>query len=273
MRGDDFLDKMELVDPAFVEAADRTPSAHKRSAMRWGVLAACICFVIATTTALAVSSLRIKVIDFFTSHTESDPDYSESGFTLSIDIEKIPVEALKGKIREVPAYIEEQFDSYEPYSNWYPGHWQKKFESRDAAYDYIRFDGLKKLHWDIAEGQTTLNVSGKSNGAILSVGVATYDTVGDIGLQFFSDIFTENYTDEITTGSVTTEYVEFTESLYTTKNNKVFHILEGTALQSGYLQMDAYLVENGVLYQLHISHLDKDTQKAKELLHQWADLF
>lgn len=273
MRGNDFLDKMELVDPAFVEAADMIPSAKKRGRIRWGAIAACICLLMGTITVMAVSGFGTKVIDFFTSRTEPGSDYSESGFTLSVEIEKVPVDALKGKIREVPAYIKEQFASYKPHMSWYPGHWQKTFESRNDAYDYIEFDGLKRLDWDLEEGQTTLNVLGERNGNILSVMVETHYTVGDIRLQFSSDIYTENANDEITTGAVTSEYVEYTESFYTTKNNKVLHVIEGTALESGYMGMDGYLVENGVLYTLRIAHLEKDTERAKDLLYQWADLF
>lgn len=273
MRGNEFLDKMELVDPVFVEAADVVPAVKNRGHIRWGVIAACLCLLMGSVTAMAVSGSGTKVIDFFTSRTDFGSDYSESGFTLSVEVEKIPVDALKGKIREVPTYIKEQFDSYEHYMSWFPGHWQETFESRNDAYDYIGFDGLTKLQWGLEEGQTELNVYGEPNGAIISVMVETHYTVGDIRLQFFSYIYTENAKDEITTGTVTTEYAEFTESFFTTANNKTLHVIEQTALESGYMGMDGYLVENGVLYQLHISHLANDAEQAKELLRQWADLF
>lgn len=50
-------------------------------------------------------------------------------------------------------------------------------------------------------------------------------------------------------------------------------MIEETALESGYMGMDGYLVEDCVLYNLHIAHLKKDTEQAKKRLHQWADLF
>ena len=273
MKGNELLDKMELVDPTFIEDADRIPVVKKKAHVKWGVIAACICLLMGTVTVMAVSGYGTKVIEFFTSRTKPDTDYTESGFTLSVEIEKVPVNALKGKIREVPAYIKEQFASYKPYMNWYPGNWQKIFESRNDAYDYIGFGGIKRLDWDLEEGQTTLNVNGEQNGDILAVTVGTQYKVGDIGLQFFSTIYTENTEDDITTGIVTTEYEEYSESFYTTKNKKVLHVIEGTALESGYMIMDGYFVQDGVLYNLHLAHLEKDTEQAKELLHQWADLF
>ncbi len=273
MKGNELLDKMELVDPTFIEDADRIPVAKKKAHVKWGVMAACICLLMGTVTVMAVSGVSTRVIEFFTSRSESGPDYSESGFTLDVEIEKVPVKAMKGKIREVSPYIKAQFASYKPYMSRYPGHWQKLFESRNDAYDYIGFDGIKRLDWNLEEGQATLNVYGEQNGDILSVMVETQYKVGDIWLQFSSTIYTENTEDDITTGIVTTEYEEYSESFYTTKNKKVLHVIEGTALESGYMVIDGYFVQDGVLYNLHLAHLEKDTEQAKELLHQWADLF
>ena len=47
MRGNELLDKMELVDPAYVEAADRKPARQKHHWGQWAVVAACLCLVIA----------------------------------------------------------------------------------------------------------------------------------------------------------------------------------------------------------------------------------
>lgn len=46
MRGNEFLDKFELIDPAYVEAADATPKKKKSVWGKWGALAACLCLVI-----------------------------------------------------------------------------------------------------------------------------------------------------------------------------------------------------------------------------------
>lgn len=46
MRGDEFLDKMELIDPAYVEAADVWKSKKKSLWMKWGAAAACFMVMI-----------------------------------------------------------------------------------------------------------------------------------------------------------------------------------------------------------------------------------
>lgn len=55
MRGDEFLDKLELVDPAYVEAADARPNKRKSTWVRWGA-AACIGLVLAGVLAVGQRS-------------------------------------------------------------------------------------------------------------------------------------------------------------------------------------------------------------------------
>ena len=45
MRGTDLLNAMELVDPVYVEVADRTPRKRKTGWAAWGAIAACFCLV------------------------------------------------------------------------------------------------------------------------------------------------------------------------------------------------------------------------------------
>ena len=56
MRGDEFLEKMELIDPAFVTAAAEPPKRknHRGAWVRWGAVAACLCAV----AAIAFAALR-----------------------------------------------------------------------------------------------------------------------------------------------------------------------------------------------------------------------
>lgn len=49
MRGIDLLEKMELVDPVFVEAADAEPIRKRHRWVKWGVMAACLCLVFTLT--------------------------------------------------------------------------------------------------------------------------------------------------------------------------------------------------------------------------------
>ena len=46
MKGNEFLDKMELIDPAYVEAADRKPARRKNAWIKWVAAAACLCLFV-----------------------------------------------------------------------------------------------------------------------------------------------------------------------------------------------------------------------------------
>ena len=45
MRGNELLDKMELIDPAYIEAADTAPNKRKSAWAKWGAAAACLCLI------------------------------------------------------------------------------------------------------------------------------------------------------------------------------------------------------------------------------------
>ena len=272
MKGNEFLDKMELIDPRYVDAADAPSATGRRKRIRWGVIAACFCILISAVTAMAMSDFGTQVIDFFASLSGSGPDSGESGYVLNIEIEKISADALEGAIREVPARIRQQFESYQPFMSWSPDTWSKNFESRNEAYDYIGFDGLKCLPLDWQENRTILCVRGTENGDILCASVETSYAVSDIQLQFLASIYTEKLEGSVTMHMVMLENADFEESFYSSKNGKTLHVLESTVLKSGYRTISGYLVENRVLYHLHISCPEKDSGQAKELLRQWADL-
>ena len=46
MRGNELLDKMELIDPAYIEEADRAPGKKRIFWTRWAAMAACFCLIV-----------------------------------------------------------------------------------------------------------------------------------------------------------------------------------------------------------------------------------
>ena len=46
MTGNELLDKLSLIDPAYVEEADREPKKKNYSWLKFGALAACLCLII-----------------------------------------------------------------------------------------------------------------------------------------------------------------------------------------------------------------------------------
>ncbi len=279
MKKIDFCELLSDIHEDYLEEArtlrNQPPAAQAKSGRKLSALliAACICLLISSVTVLAASDFGTQIITFFTDRGEQGSDLIESGYDIRISIERIPTKALTGEVREIGASIMQQYKEYQPYSSWFPGHWQKTFASRESACAYIGFDGLKQPDLGLPEVETKLSVYGDRSGEILFLYLETLYTDGDIRLQFFSEIYTENYPEEITTGFRTTESVAFEESFYTTGSNKRVHIIESSAMESGYTSMDGYLVDSGVLYQLHIAYPEKDAERAEILLYRWAEQF
>ena len=94
-----------------------------------------------------------------------------------------------------------------------------------------------------------------------------------VRLQTFATIFTEDSEDTVVIGARTTEDVEFSESLCTTAGGRRYQVITDTGLASGYYGMDGYLVEDGVLYSLHLAYVKEDEALAESLLCRWAELF
>lgn len=63
MRGNEFLDKMELIDPTYVEAADVKPK-KKRAWLRWGATAACLGLIVFGTVAISMRNQEPNSNDY-----------------------------------------------------------------------------------------------------------------------------------------------------------------------------------------------------------------
>lgn len=241
--------------------------------MRLIPIVACLVMLISGASIFAFTDLGTYLIESFTSRTEMGSDYSESGFDLEIDIDKVPVTSLSNEIQEVSDIIIQQFESTSIFSSWYPGHWQEKFESLSEAIDFIGYDKLVDINWNYAEEQVLLNVMGNEKGEILSVRLETWYLLDDIRLQSTLYLETEYSEDSPEYNLRSTESIEFKESFYSVNEHVKCHIITSSPLESGYLTMNGFLVKEDILYNLHVSFKAPDEKKAKELLHSWANLF
>ncbi len=278
MNAKKFSDAMSEIDSKYIDEAisysrkvKQTPRFNRR--LTAALIAAVLTLLLMGCAAVTAGVFGTRVTDFFTSRTEPGTDYEQSGYNLDVEIEKIPMSDIIGEVQQVGAVIQQQFQDYEAYDSWYPGLWQALFSSREEACAYIGFEGLKQVNLNLEEQTTTLNVSGNEEGQIVSILLETDYSADDITVQFISQIYTENYGEEITIGTRTTESVEFEELFYITDSNKQCHIIDSTELENGYRFLDGYIVDNGVLYNLHIAYQEEDSEQATELIHFWAELF
>lgn len=264
------------IDDEYIEEMMQTSSVivpvRRKPTKYYIMIAACIILVLSTATVLAKTHWGTQLIDMFTSRRPGTGPYTESGYDLLVDIEKIPIHKL-GEVKQVSQEIRKQMAAYQPTQSWYPNSWSKKYASAEEAIDFIGLDTIQKLDWKLEEKHASLTILGANNGDIKHISLETRYQECDVRLQAYTQIYTENYKEQVTYGARATEELSFGESYYTTKNDLQCHIITSTAMESGYLGMDGFIVKDGILYNLHIAYQQQDADIAEDLLHQWAEQF
>ncbi len=264
MKKEEFSTLLGEIDARYITEADTLPRPSHR--LRWTLLAACLCLFLGGTTVYAASSHGAWITDLFT-------DRDESGYDLALMIEKIDTDTLSPQLRAVGSIIVRQYRESQPYDSHYPGSWDKAFSSAAEARDYIGCKALIGLDWALEETQTQLNVMGTPDGKLQSIHLETDYTVGDIRLQAYTQLYTEHYTGELTTGLRAAEEISFTPTEETNDVGLPWLLVRSSPMESGWAGLDGYLVRDGVLYKLHIAYLAKDAAEAEGLMRQWADCF
>lgn len=267
-----FSQALGQIDERYIqEALDyRVPAKTRRRPRLWAALAAAVLLI---GVCVAAEIWGTQVVDMFTSRSAPGSDFTESGYDLIANVEKFPIKDFSSELQGVGAEIQEQFASYELWSSWYPGDWQKSFDTPQEVADFIGLAGLEVLDWDLTPTRITLNVDGTDQGKINSVVWETDYVDGGVRCQAFVRIYTENTEGDVILATRTTEEETFGQTYYTAKSGKTCHIITASTLESGYMSLDGYLVEDGVLYRLYIAYLEKDADRAWERMEQWADMF
>lgn len=132
MRGNEFLDKMELIEPAYVEAADNKPKKKKSILVKWGAMAACFCLLVAAAVAIPhffsgdePAPMGNNDLPIQTGPVEGneDSEYSEGPWSPWTVVFNEPVSVLDASRKYIPGYFteelnEEELAALEPALRW-----------------------------------------------------------------------------------------------------------------------------------------------------------
>ena len=103
MNKEKILPAMDHIDPALVEKADRAAPARRRIGWsRPGLIAACLCLVLAGTAVAAAGISKVRVAEWFDNQTF--PDYGEgeySGFKIVGGIAYIPGDRFSEEVNQI----------------------------------------------------------------------------------------------------------------------------------------------------------------------------
>ncbi len=261
-------DVLGLIDEDLLDAELPKRSRRGRT-VRILLAAACVCLVLGTITALAAGAGTALLAKF----RKGEDGGFESGYDMSAQLTLFPEEALTGEIREVPAIIRRQLEEAKSWSDQTPNTYYRAFDTAAEALEYVGLDALQPIRWSVEETGTTLSVLGGAQGEIADVSVVTYWEEGEARLQTVAWLRTRNSGEDTTLGVRTTEDVGYTEERFTAAGGFDCHVIRSTALESGVLCCDGYIVRAGILYSLHAAYPPSAEARVDELLHVWADQF
>lgn len=309
MRGMEFLDKLESIDPAYLAEAEQAPIQKRRRLPRWGVaLAACLALLVSAGAALAISGYGVRLLHTFTARPEGD-FVPGSGYVIEVQPKLFPLSAFTGEVLEAKADILAEYEKWFAYhSNFYAtrgedfaalledrpeeysftGSCKRDFATAQEALDYIGLAALKYPDLGLEEQAVWSAALGNSLGQIESVSFCVCYDIETLHIQVSALMFTEYeptgsskyFPEELSEGAsegsiimftYTYEDISYTEDLYTTAAGRQCQILDSTPFEDGHCDMSAHLVADGIEYGINISHLPEDADQALELLHLWAD--
>lgn len=310
MRGMEFLEKLDQIDPAYLAEAEQFSVQKRRRLPKWGVaLAACLALLVSAGAALAIIGSGVRVLHTFTARPEEGP-MSGSGYVIEIEEERFPVSSFTGELRETVeaeslAQYEEWFAHHsdfctrlgedfaallESHPEEYPfsGYCKRYFATAQEAWDYIGFAPLKSPDMGLEEDTVWVFASGNSSGQLQHAAFAVcYNTeIFPITVsalmytEYFPKATFDGFPEELSEGAsdashvlytITDEDISYTETFYTTAAGRQCQILDSTPYEDSRCHLNGYLVADGILYNIFISHLPEDADQAMELLCRWAD--
>ncbi len=269
--------KARMLENILSAASETAPAGkddivmHRK--MKPAVLAAVIALMVMLMGCALSATWGTHLVAIFRAEEIGNHDFPESGYDIAAEVERVPVDVFSMELQAVSEIIKDQYKTLPLYSNWFRGGWQESFDNLADAMLLLDCDLLMMPQWEYAETSVTLRVLGNASGELRKIQLETGYQVDKMRVQLFADIYTEFYEDDVVIQSRTTEDVKYQESFYTTEHKKLCHIMTSGALESGYAMMDAFVVENGVLYNLHIAYLEEDVKTAERLVQKWANLF
>ena len=208
----------------------------------------------------------------------------EKGFEVETELSPIPWRRFKGEIREAGEAIVKQYAEYTPPPPesslfFHPGTYIRSFHSIDEAVDYIGLAELKTPEFPYEDYQCAVICEGEENGRVNKV-VLKLSHINDkeYTAQETMTIFTDAAKDtKIVSGAAWTDEwprnLEFLQ--YSTPAGKDCRIVVmKPRYQSKYIGLTGYVVRGNAFFEINLgSVLREDTDRAIQILHDWADAF
>lgn len=265
MKNERLLNAMGDVNYELIEnALNNKPKGKTRVRLRWVATAACMVLILSITAYAVTNVFSVRKLELI----------GESGYSITAEIKKIPKNSLKGQVVEASDIVIEQYRNYDPYSSKFPGVYEREFNFAEDAVKYVGLKNLVIPFFPYQNAATEVIAECTEDGKIASVRVETVNLSEAVRVQVMSQIITTAYKNDVfDEWNVYPEDLEYTWTDFLTPDSYTCQVVESTPLESGYQTISGYLVNDDIIYRIHLAFQDDNRQEAEDILHTWAEWF
>lgn len=289
MRGMEFLDKLEHIDPAYLEEAEQFSAKKRRRLPKWGIaLAACLALLVSAGAAIVISGSDIQVLGTFAARIDGE-FIPEAGYVIGVEAERFPLSSFTGEVLEVGTEFIAQYEQWleempeelrkeldemleeNPEQHVFLGRCRRDFATAQEALDYIGFAALKNPDMGLEEEASWSAAFGTPSGQLTSVSFCVVYTVEELHILTSARIYTEYESASENDITLYTFIDHDKDEFYTTAAGKQCRISYPEHTEEGRHWIYGQMIVDGILYGVDISRTTEDADQAMELLCRWAD--
>ncbi|MBQ7123009.1 MAG: hypothetical protein IJO01_00140 [Oscillospiraceae bacterium] len=268
-------------------------------------VAACICLFAAMATVVIAEVFDIGFMKIFGSRDDITGKYEAEGYVLTLDIGKHSTD-LVGAMEELRngidrqstriMYASEISDPVEREKfierngrsaviNVYGNHfYEKSFGNREAALEYIGFDGIKLPDTILDQERVLVTLYGYSGDELTELKIAVFDThhgidEPDISFYYKAKLYFDNAERTDTIQFLGDENETFIEERYTNENGNEYLVVKCMTAEGEIRRVNAFIIKDDILYEAcmevswALKRVTENLEDYMDFIHDWANFY
>lgn len=306
MKAEDFVFAInETSDKFITEPFEENKTGKAVPFKKWAALAACICLILASATVVIAEVFDIGFMKIFDSRDDITGKYETEGYVLTLDIGKHSTD-LVGAMEELRngidrqstriMYASEISDPVEREKfierngrsaviNVFGNHfYEKSFGNREAALEYIGFDGIKLPDTILDQERVLVTLNGYSGDELTELKIAVFDNhhgidEPDISFYYKAKLYFDNAEKTDTIPFLGDENETFIEERYTNENGNEYLVVKCMTAEGEIRRINAFIIKDDILYEAcmevswALKRVTENLEYYMDFIHDWANFY
>ena len=306
MKAEDFIFAINETSDKFIsEPFEESKTGKAVAFKKWAALAACICLIFACATVVIAEVFDIGFMKILGSRDDIAGKYEAEGYVLTLDIGKHSTD-LVGAMEELRngidrqstriMYASEISDPVEREKfierngrsaviNVSGNHfYEKSFGNREAALEYIGFDGIKLPDTILDQERVLVTLNGYSGDELTELKIAVFDThhgidEPDISFYYKAKLYFDNAEKTDTTQFLGDENETFIEERYTNENGNEYLVVKCMTAEGEIRRVNAFIIKDDILYEAcmevswALKRVTENLEDYMDFIHDWANFY